>query len=229
MIDVLLERADTVLNAPSSSEDLRAALEAVQEAISTNERDQAEALALANDGAATIEQKRTARAERNRLSNEREFLGDRLLKLSGALNQALDDEAQERLREPYEEERRHREALAAQGPEILAAYERIARWLHAVRESNHRGELLPRPRDAAPLPVTEALARGIAPHLIGNGFAPLIGATKLPAWNAENRATLWPSAPASGVSPAIALNLASIAETDRKIREKWAAMEREAS
>jgi hypothetical protein len=139
-----------------------------------------------------------------------------------------DSEEQEKPLGPWEEERRHREELAAEGPEIAAAYAKIADWLRRVRESNNRGELLPKPRDATPLPVTEALARGIAVHEIGTAYQSVVGATRFPRWNAESTA-VWPSAPASGISPAVAAILPGIEATDRAIRERWASLEREAS
>jgi hypothetical protein len=50
-----------------------------------------------------------------------------------------DSEEHAGLEGPWEAERAHREALAAEGPAIAVAYAKIASWLSRVRDSNNRG------------------------------------------------------------------------------------------
>jgi hypothetical protein len=65
-------------------------------------------------------------------------------------------------------------------------------------------------------------------HEIGTAYQSVLGGTRFPKWNAESGAS-WPSAPASGISPAVSVILPEIEATERAIRERWAAMEAEAS
>jgi hypothetical protein len=184
--------------------------------------------------AAAIDPK-ALRAEKDEAAGRARLLELQLAGLEVLLRELLlwrdrrrDSEAQERLRKPWEEERRRRQELAAHGPEVEAAFALIARWLSEVREANHRGSLLPAPRDAEPLPIVEALARGIAVHEIGNGFTSVVGGTRFPPWRANSPA--WPAAsPHAGISPAVAPLLAGIAEADARVRQRWADMEVEAN
>jgi hypothetical protein len=223
MIDDLLERADAALNRPSSSEELQAVIAELQAAITANDRAWNEALARANDASLTIDEKRQARAERNRLTDARSDLDDRLKKLSGALREARDDEEQQRLLKPYEAILAEHAALVEKARAVYpSAVAAIAGLLEEIAHFNAKVATMQVPRGFSKPDPVECVARDIGPHQLGNGYRSLLSA-RFPPWQANSPS--WPATAPSGISPAVAGILDQVAEIERQKRARWADME----